>query len=221
MSFLYRFAITMTRKQPYIDWANSLGDGPPLAAEVARDGRTIYLVPESTDEPDRAALLDEFWERIFEQELSAWVIDNGSWPQPLTREMFDSWFDADVTSAVYDLTPDEPLTEADVEMLELDDALHRCAWCDAELGDDDGRFVAFMLADRTRLAHRAGLVVPIRLDEERIVIGVMSLADSDQARDGEDLAFRACSSRCEKALRKAVPRALRKTFALADVPEPS
>jgi hypothetical protein len=50
MSFLYRAALTITRKQPYIDWANSQGDGgPELTAELANDRRTIYLVPESSD----------------------------------------------------------------------------------------------------------------------------------------------------------------------------
>ena len=42
MSFLYRSAITITRKQPYIDWANGLEDGgPELTAELATDQRTI------------------------------------------------------------------------------------------------------------------------------------------------------------------------------------
>jgi hypothetical protein len=48
------------------------------------------------------------------------------------------------------------------------------------------------------------------VDDERLVMGVMSRADSDAARAGEDLVFRACTSRCEKGIRKAVPKALRK-----------
>ena len=72
MSLLYRSAITITRKQPYIDWANSLGDdGPELPPDLAGNRRTVYLAPDSPDEPDLAALLDEFWEQIFEEELAA------------------------------------------------------------------------------------------------------------------------------------------------------
>ena len=213
MSFLYRFAITIVRKQPYIDWANGTDDdSPELTADLAHDRRTIYLVPESDGEPDAAALLDEFWQRMFEKELGAWIENGDRWPTPLTREMFDAWFDAEVTGSVYDLTPEEPLTHADVEMADLDDAVHRCAWCDIEIDEDAGRFVAFKLADRTRLAHREGLVVPLSVNDERVVVGIMSPADSDAAREGEDLAFRACTSRCEKALRSAVPKALRKVF---------
>jgi hypothetical protein len=219
MSFLYRFGITITRKQPYLEWANSFADGPQLTRELAEAGRTVYLAPESTDEPDREQLLEEFWQHIFEEELSAWMTEADDWPKPLTREMFDSWFDAEVSASVYDLTPDEPLTQTDVEVLELDGAMHRCAWCNAEVEDHEGRFVAFKLADRTRFAHRAGLVVPIPIDDEQVVMGVMSPAESDAAREGEDLAFRACTSRCEKLLRKAVPKALRKTVAVTEVPE--
>jgi hypothetical protein len=138
------------------------------------------------------------------------------WPTPLTREQFDAWFDADITSCVYDLTPDEPLTQTDLELFELDSAMHHCAWCDVELDDHAGHFVAFRVDDRTPLAHRAGLVVPIRIDEERLVIGVMSPEHSDAARAGEDVAFRACTARCEKALRKAVPKALKNVFSMTN-----
>jgi hypothetical protein len=216
MAFLYRFAITITRRQPYVDWANSCQDGLALTEELAHDQRTIFLAPETTDEPDGPRMLEEFWEQIFEQELSAWTMSAEQWPAPLTREMFDTWFGAEITSCVYDLTPDEPLTQTDLELVELDAALHHCAWCDAELEDHAGHFVAFAVGDRTALAHRAGLVVPIRIDDERLVIGVISPEDSDAARAGEDVAFRACTSRCEKALRKFVPKALKRAFKQID-----
>ena len=220
MSFLYRVGITVTRKQPYIDWANSFADdGPALTMELADDRRTIYLVPESDKEPDLASLLDEFWQPIFEEELSGWMQMEEDWPTPLTREMFDAWFEADVTDSVFDLTPEEPLTQADVEADDLASAVQRCAWCDIEVDDGAGRFVAFGLPDRSRLAHREGLTLPLIIDDERVVIGIMSRADSTKATAGEDLLFRACTSRCEKAIRKAVPKALRKmlqTIARAD-----
>jgi hypothetical protein len=210
MSFVYRHAITITRKQPYVDWANGLEeDGPELTKELADDRKTIYLVPESDDRADLERFLDEFWEHIFEEELAAWMLEDATWPKPLTRDMFDAWFDADLTDSVYDLTPEEPLTEAEVEAANLDEAVHRCAWCDIEVDEGAGRFVGFKLEDRGRLAHREGLVVPLVVDDERFVMGVMSRADSDAARAGEDIVFRACTSRCEKGIRKAVPKALR------------
>jgi hypothetical protein len=211
MSFLYRAALTITRKQPYIDWANSQGDGgPELTAELANDRRTIYLVPESSQEPDLALLIEEFWEQIFEEELAAWMLDEETWPTPISREMFAAWFASEVTSSVFDLTPEEPLTQADVEDADLAYTAGHCAWCDIVIGDDSGRFVGFPLEDRSRFASREGLVISFALDRNRSVVGIMSVADSPAARAGDDVSFRACTSRCEKALRKAVPKALRK-----------
>ena len=88
----------------YIDWANSRDDdGPELSPELANDRRTIYLVPESVQEPDLASLIEEFWEQIFEEELAAWMLDEQTWPTPLSREMFEAWFGSEVTSSVFDL----------------------------------------------------------------------------------------------------------------------
>ena len=47
MSFIYRSALTITRKHPYLDWANSLeGGGAALTSELADDRQTVYLIPE-------------------------------------------------------------------------------------------------------------------------------------------------------------------------------
>jgi len=210
MSFLYRFGLTLTRRQPYLDWANTLDDGPKLSAELAHDRRTIYLVPESTNEPDRERLLDEFWQHMFEEELAMWMEDGSTWPAPLTRELFDAWFEVDVTSAVYDLTPQEPLTHQEVEAMDLDYAMSHCAWCDIEVDEGAERFAAFKLPDRSRHASREGLVLPVAIDREQLAMGVMTAADSKAALAGDDVVFMICSSRCEKAIRKTVPRALRK-----------
>jgi hypothetical protein len=211
MTFLYRFAVTITRKRPYIDWANSFeDDGPKLTDDLADDRRTVYLVPETTDRPNVAEIVDEFWQAIFEEELAMWMEDEGDWPNPRTREVFDAWFDVVVTDSVFDLTPEEPLTQRDVELVDLQDAVSRCAWCEIEIEPEAGRDVGFKLSDRSRFEHRAGLVLPLLVDDERVVVGIVALPDSDEARAGEDLIFRACTSRCEKAIRKVVPKALRK-----------
>jgi hypothetical protein len=210
MSLLYRVAMTVTRKQPYIDWANSLDDGGPVLTAELDDRRTIYLAPESGNEPGLGKLLDEFWRPIFEEELAAWMSSEEDWPTPLTRDMFEAWFEIQLTESIVDLTPEEPLTQAEVEAEDFVDAVQRCAWCDIEVDEGAGRFVGFAVADRGRLAHREGLVLPLIIDDERVVIGILSRADSDEAKAGEDLLFRACTSRCEKAIRKAVPKALQK-----------
>jgi len=213
MSYLYRVGLAISHKQPYVDWANSFKDGgPELPPELAAR-RTVYLVaePDPNTKPDLRELLGEFWLQIFEEELAAWMLDEGTWPTaPLTREMFDAWFEVELLDTLFDLTPEEPLTDADVEALDLDDAAHCCAWCDIEIDEGAGRLIGFKLADRSRFAHREGLVLPLVVDDERTVIGIMTRADSPDAANGDDLLFRACTSRCEKALRSVVPKALRR-----------
>ncbi|MBZ5558166.1 MAG: hypothetical protein LAO77_12905 [Acidobacteriia bacterium] len=210
MSFLYRTAITITRKQPYIDWANSFNDGgSDLTDEINSSRRTIYLVPESDDEPDREKIVDEFWPHIFEEELSGWMLKEEDWPASRTREMFLAWFDVEIADSVFDLTPEEPLSQHDVDVEELRYAAQHCAWCDVEIDEGAGRFAVFPLAERSLVSHRDGLVLPLAIDDERVVTGILTLPDSDEAKAGEDLVFRACTSRCEKLIRKTVPKALK------------
>jgi len=208
VTFLYRVGLVIAHKQPYVDWANSIQDGGPELPPDLAAHRTVYLVPEPAADPNLQTLLDEFWQQIFEEELAAWMLAEDTWPTPLTREMFDAWFGVEMLDSLFDLTPEEPLTHADVEALDLDDAVQRCAWCDITLNEGAGRFVGFALADRARFAHREGLVVPLEIDDERTVVGIMTRADSAEAAKGEDLLFRACTSRCEKAIRSVVPKAL-------------
>ena len=157
MSILFRAAITITRRQPYVDWANSFDDdAPELTESLANDRRTIYLVAAPEHEPDLQELLADHWENIFEEELAAWMEDEADWPAPRTRDMFDQWFAAEVTESVFDLDPEEPLTETDVELADLAAAFHTCAWCELELEKTEGHYTGFPLADRERFAAGRG-----------------------------------------------------------------
>jgi hypothetical protein len=217
MSMLNRVALTITRKQPYADWANRT-DGPvPIVTYPADKPRTIYLAPAEGLEPDLAKLVDEFWEDVFEAELRAWMVAESTWPQPRTRAMFDEWFDVEVVDAVIDLVPDEPLREAEVEEADIEYVLHHCAWCDLELEVEDTRVVGLPLPERESLAAREGLTLPIAASD-RILIGIMTSRDSPAAVEGHDLVFSACSSRCEKILRKEAARGLKRMRKLMRTP---
>ncbi len=211
MSFLYRHALFVSRKRPYLDWANQPDDGEiKLTDELSRQKRTVYLVPETMEEPDLEALLDEFWEEIFAAELGAWVIDEARWPQPRTRQIFEEWFDVELNDAVYDLTPEEPLTQTQVDLQDLAEASAQCAACGLEVEDTEGRWVGFKVADRARLDVFKGRVLPLPMsDEEEVALCIVTPDNSEEARAGEDVLVRVCSSRCEKAARKMVPKALR------------
>jgi hypothetical protein len=213
MTFLYRHALFVSRRQPYLDWANGFADGDAaLDAELSRKERTVYLMPETDGEPELEELIEEAWEAIFEAELAAWHIAAERWPQERTRELFDAWFEVELCTSVYDLAPDEALTQEQVDALEFADALDSCAGCGIDVDDGQGRFVGFKVADRSRIAPWQGRVLHLPVDEEQMVPCIVTADDSDEARAGDDLLVRVCSSGCEKGLRKVVPKALRRFF---------
>jgi hypothetical protein len=209
MSDIYRSAITVIRKQPYIDWANDEGREDDVSFPSG-DRRTVYLVPESGSGVAAAELLDEFWQDIFEDELAAWSENEAVWPAPRTRELFDAWFDLELTEAVVDLVPEEPLSAADVESADIAYTISHCAWCDLDLDPSEGRRISFTVSDRAPLAAREGLTLVLPMGGDHFVTGILSAPESDGAKAGDDLIFMVCSSRCEKLIRKGVPRALRR-----------
>jgi hypothetical protein len=194
MSFLYRHGLLISRKKPYLDWANNIdNDGASLSVEVSGANRSLYLVPEVAGQPDLSDLVEEFWIRIFEEELGAWMIDRQTWPNPRTREMFDEWFDVELNESVFDLTPDEPLTQADVDADDLAELMGRCAACGLDVDADEGQVVGFKLNNRDLYAPFEGRAMSLPLGGDD---------DSD--------AVRVCSSTCEKVMRNVVPDALRR-----------
>src|SRR5437870_3545441 len=129
MSFLYRHGLLISRKQPYLEWANSFDEETNLTEELSQARRTLYLVPETDGEPDVEELVEDFWQDIFETELGAWILADDRWPAPRTRELFDEWFDVELNDSVFDLTPEEPLTQGDVDANDLQEMMGRCASC--------------------------------------------------------------------------------------------
>jgi hypothetical protein len=220
MALLFRTPIFVTRKQPFIDWANGVDEeGPPLTLDLS-ERRMVYLVAGAEREDEPAALLEDSWADIFEEELFGWIVDESRWPAGRTREMFDAWFTSEVGDAVVDLDPEEPLTEDDVDRQELELALSTCAWCDTDLDEDLGRTVGFALPDRSLLSDREGRVWAVGVGKRRFVSGIVSPADSELAADGADIIYRACSRRCERLLNKLMPKAIRDASRLLSARQP-
>src|SRR5690242_230876 len=111
MPFLYRTPVIVSRKQPYIDWANGLrrtDDEPDFPPELAQK-KDIYLGRYYATEEASEGLLDEIWPDIFEEELLGWSTDESEWPANRTREMFDAWFETELADSIVDLFPDHLL----------------------------------------------------------------------------------------------------------------
>jgi hypothetical protein len=206
MSYLFRTALIVRRKEPYIDWANHDGDEVDMTPELAATPDVYVVRAGQTAEPD-AGIVDAYWEAIFEYELSAWDTDEGSWPADRTRELFDAWFDVTVGDSVIDLDPAEPLTLDEINDEAVSEAISACAWCGTEL-DDGRREVWFMLKDRELLDNPVSLPLSVVVDDE-VLTGVIPPVN-ERREPGEDIVFYACNRDCMHALRKHVPPALRR-----------
>ncbi len=103
-----RSAVIVRVKQPFIDWANSLDDGP--SANLRTHESTLMLVDEMEDPAEWPHAEKGLWERIFEYQLSGWHRDPKDWPHPRTLSMFHEWFDIELHLGVYDAS-DDPMLE--------------------------------------------------------------------------------------------------------------
>jgi len=212
MGMIYRTPLLVTRKQPFVDWLRSLEvpdgvddvEGARLTSAV-----NVYLVHAPAHEPTLEEMVGEYWQDIFEEQLYDWMTDELAWPVEKTREMFDAWFDVRLGETVVDLVPDDSLTDDDMDAAEVEAAIHECAWCGAELEENSGRLTGFSIDRPQRLAHRAGRVFDVVINRDRVVTGIISPPHSEPAVKGDDVVFKTCSRECERALKSAVPRALR------------
>lgn len=97
-----RSAILVRPRQPYLDWAASLGDADLLPK--ADDERTVYLVPIFEDDEQADEVLDRCAETIFENELFGWHTEAADWPEDRSLEVFLEWFEVEMNSVVEDLS---------------------------------------------------------------------------------------------------------------------
>ena len=100
MNAINRSLLVVLAKQPYAQWANST-KGPTLSLEEHRELATAYLVPEIESDKQKARILKDHFELIFENELSAWSLDKTEWPM-INYSKFQDWFEIQVFELVLD-----------------------------------------------------------------------------------------------------------------------
>ncbi|OMH25593.1 hypothetical protein [Motiliproteus sp. MSK22-1] len=119
MKLINRTAVSVLPKQPYVDWVNQLDssltglDRPMTLLDQLKEGR-IYLLAERERVEEVQVLLEDGWMNIFKNELGAWDEFEDDWPKPLTRELFDCWFEVAAQVLVFDLHS-EPLMVAELD----------------------------------------------------------------------------------------------------------
>jgi len=218
MSYLHRTPLILTRNQPYVDWANRTDREHAMTLDLASTP-AVYAVsePESEDGHEHVQTLEDIlasrWQEIFDCELAGWCEDEDAWPVERSLDMFRSWFAVTLGHGLFDLDEDEPLTEDDLDAVEIEYAMNVCGWCGTDLSEERTA-VPFLMADREWLEERRGRVISVVLDDEHVATGVVpdvggnAGSGGDAGTPGNDVIFYACSSECEEALNTHVPPAL-------------
>ncbi len=107
-ALLNRSALIVRVKQPFIDWANAIDDGPKAKLETYEP--TLMLIEDMEDAAEWQRIEKRLWKHIFEHQLANWYRAPNDWPHPRTLSMFRKWFDVELHLGVYD-TCDDPILE--------------------------------------------------------------------------------------------------------------
>ena len=105
-----RCAVTIRAKEPFLGWLLSLPDYDDLTLDQVNEETTTYLLPVYETDSEKTALLEQYFDLLFEEELAGWWMAKDDWPQKRSLEMFRSWFDVEFHSVVVDLE-DAPLRD--------------------------------------------------------------------------------------------------------------
>jgi hypothetical protein len=101
MRVLYRSAITITYKKPFIDWNNKLFPDLPIEENILGESKT-YLINSLFD--DAGKVIKKHYKIIFETELEGICIDENEWPEKRTFKLFNEWFSYEISDWVMDLS---------------------------------------------------------------------------------------------------------------------
>jgi hypothetical protein len=97
-----RAAVVLEPAQGYLEWARECPEAiPDLTLKELGEEGTVYLIPETNDDPDK--WLRRNFVAIFEHELDAWYTDQVFWPKDRSFKAFKKFFKVRFCSMVLDL----------------------------------------------------------------------------------------------------------------------
>ena len=98
-----RCAISVSYKQPFVDWINSSDpySSPNVSLVELNKDTNIYLIDAEDIEEQQTWLKANFL-GIFEEELQAWYVDPDLWPDDLTIGLFGQFFATQFHGMVFD-----------------------------------------------------------------------------------------------------------------------
>ncbi|MNH27633.1 hypothetical protein D3C79_877550 [compost metagenome] len=115
MKFINRFSLHIHFLQPYLEWYNSIfpEEAFPSVEEINKTQKTTYLIPVFDNDEEIEEYLKENFETFFVDELFAVSMAQETWPQDITWELFNEWFEIDVTPMVVDYGEEELIDEGE------------------------------------------------------------------------------------------------------------
>jgi hypothetical protein len=97
-----RAAVVLEPAQAYLEWARECPETiPDLTLKGLGEEGTVYLIPETNNEPDK--WLRRNFVAMFENELEAWYTDRDFWPKDRSFKSFKKFFKVRFCSIVLDL----------------------------------------------------------------------------------------------------------------------
>jgi len=100
MNFVNRGYLSVSPKQPFIDWVNTFERDITLSLEYDNES-SVYLI--SDDFIDEEPVIKQHFKNVFRNELSAITYEQLNWPPIISLELFLEWFDVKLGSMVFDL----------------------------------------------------------------------------------------------------------------------
>jgi hypothetical protein len=110
MRVLNRTAISISGKQPFIDWTrrhDADANQGMLTVVRAKPYGTAILLPEFELEEDVQEWIEDNAEWLFEFQLAEWTQEQSTWPQTRDLKTFKEWFRVDIHATVVDEGEDE------------------------------------------------------------------------------------------------------------------
>jgi hypothetical protein len=106
MQELERVAAILKPSEIMLDWINEQqsDEGGMLLLEDIQIDCTVILLPTFEEEEEAEDYLNQIYEELFVNELTAWNEDESTWPQDRSIDTFLEWFDIEFHSIVYDCT---------------------------------------------------------------------------------------------------------------------
>lgn len=117
IKLLNRSALVVRPRQPLADWAARVAPQEAADLETLRREGTVYLIDEVEQESSFAEVLETGWRPVFENELAAWDEFGDHWPKPLSRALFEQWFELEPQILAFDLSA-QPLLRAALDSVE-------------------------------------------------------------------------------------------------------